>query len=333
MIGRFRRLVALAALGGLSLLFPAVGAEARPFAFSMEAISMDEEDPHRNRVGRLIWRGGFALTAAEKKFGGFSGLAISADGDVLTMVSDAGLWMRARPLLDGRGNFRGLESAAIGRLRGPDGSLLLRNHDRDAESVDILPDGLLVSFEQRHRLWLYRGRDNPLFYRPREIPAPSMLSRAHPNQGIEAIVRLADGKLVALAEGFPLGAGDLLGWVRNNDRPDGTWREFTYRRHRLYRPTGATLLPNGDVLLLERRFTWLGGFAARLATLKAADIKPGATLEARPLAEFDSAPLAENFEGLAAYRGPGGRTFVYMMSDDNFNILQRTLLVMFELVD
>jgi len=84
------------------------------------------------------------------------------------------------------------------------------------------------------------------------------------------------------------------------------------------------------MLLVERRFTWAGGFAARLATLPAPAI---AVLEAKRLAEFDASPLAENFEGVAARRDVAGRTLIYMVSDDNFNFLQRTLLVMFELVD
>jgi len=36
-------------------------------------------------------------------------------------------------------------------------------------------------------------------------------------------------------------------------------------------------------------------------------------------------------EGVAARRGPDGETLVYLISDDNFHILQRTLLLMFAL--
>ncbi len=238
-----------------------------------------------------------------------------------------------RARYDRDGNFAAIDSTVVGLLCGPDGSASADKRNRDAESIHPVPGGFAVSFEQRHRLWIYRGRNNPFFYRPQEIRLPRILERAHPNQGVEALVRLADGRYVGLAEGFPLGAGDLLGWVRDSDRPDAEWREFTYRRHRLFRPSGAALLPNGDVVLVERRFTWVGGFAARIATLKSTEIRPGATLAARPIAEFDRAPLAENFEGIAARGDSDGRTFIYMVSDDNFNFLQRTLLVMFELLD
>ncbi len=38
-------------------------------------------------------------------------------------------------------------------------------------------------------------------------------------------------------------------------------------------------------------------------------------------------------EGIAARRGPGGETLIYLISDDNFHPWQRTLLLMFELAE
>ena len=39
----------------------------------------------------------------------------------------------------------------------------------------------------------------------------------------------------------------------------------------------------------------------------------------------------DNMEGLAVRQDADGRVFAYLVSDDNFNPLQRTLLFMFEL--
>jgi hypothetical protein len=310
---------------------------SRPLVLSLDAISLDDEDPERTRIGRLVWRGGFAITAPDVKFGGLSGLSVSPDGKILSMVSDAGSWIRMHAGYDTDGNLQTLDKASIGQLRAPLGAVVAHKNGGDAESLESVPGGLAVSFEHNHRLWIYRGPPgpfaNPFAARPQEILYPPILGRAHPNQGVETLVRLGDGRLVAIAEGFPLGTGDLLGWVRQDDRPATPWREFRYRRNLLFRPTGAAVLPDGDMLLVERRFTWAGGFAARLATLPASAIRPGAVLEAKRLAEFDASPLAENFEGVAARRDVAGRTLIYMVSDDNFNFLQRTLLVMFELVD
>ena len=308
-------------------------AMARPLVLSLEPIALDDEDPERTRIGRLVWRGGFALTSPDANFGGLSVLAVSPDGKTLSMVSDAGRWIRMRAGYDADGNLRTLDKASMGQLRGPLGAVASDKNGGDAESLDSVPGGLAVSFEHNHRLWIYRGAPNPFAARPQEILYPLILGRAHPNQGVETLARLGDGRLVAIAEGFPLGNGNLLGWVRQDDRPATPWRQFSYRRNLLFRPTGAAVLPDGDLLLVERRFTWVGGFAARLAILPVATIRPGAVLEARPVAEFDRAPLAENFEGVAVRRNAKGRTLIYMVSDDNFTALQRTLLVMFELVD
>jgi hypothetical protein len=38
----------------------------------------------------------------------------------------------------------------------------------------------------------------------------------------------------------------------------------------------------------------------------------------------------DNMEGLAVRRGPKGETLLYILSDDNYSPLQRTLLLMFE---
>ena len=190
-----------------------------------------------------------------------------------------------------------------------------------------------MGFEHDHRLWLYRASPHPFAARPTRIGLPSLLARGHPNQAIEALARLPDGRLVVFAEAFPRGNADLLGWVRADDTPGSQWQEFRYRRNLLYRPTGAAVLPDGNLLLVERRFTWVGGFAARLSTIDASAIKPGAVLESKELAVFEPPLLVDNFEGVDVRRDASGRTMIYMVSDDNFTILQRTLLVMFELAD
>ena len=71
----------------------------------------------------------------------------------------------------------------------------------------------------------------------------------------------------------------------------------------------------------------------RLLRLDAAAVGRGATLRPVEIARFGSAPTVDNFEGLAVRRDERGRLLVYMISDDNFNGFQRTLLMQFELVD
>ena len=83
--------------------------------------------------------------------------------------------------------------------------------------------------------------------------------------------------------------------------------------------------------MLERRFTLRDGVAVRIRRINRADILPGADLDPDLVAEFRAPIAVDNFEGIAVRQGPRGATLIYIISDDNLNPLQRTLLMIFEL--
>ena len=66
-------------------------------------------------------------------------------------------------------------------------------------------------------------------------------------------------------------------------------------------------------------------------TVPAAQLKPGRTVQAEELARLHVPYAVDNLEGLYATRGPRGETLLWLMSDNNFNPLQRTILLLFEL--
>ena len=105
---------------------------------------------------------------------------------------------------------------------------------------------------------------------------------------------------------------------------------MTYATSGGFKPTGATTLPGGDVLVLERHYPPIG---ARIRRLAKATLVPGAMLEAEEIARLEGSLTVDNMEGIDARRGPGGETLVYILSDDNDNPLQRTYLLMFELIE
>ena len=80
--------------------------------------------------------------------------------------------------------------------------------------------------------------------------------------------------------------------------------------------------------VLERRVS-LAGLAARIVALDTADIRPGARLVGRELGTLAPPAMSENFEGIAARRAPDGGVLLYLLSDDNFVPLLRTLLLQF----
>jgi len=69
-----------------------------------------------------------------------------------------------------------------------------------------------------------------------------------------------------------------------------------------------------------------------LRHVSASQLHEGVRLEGEVLANLSFMDASiDNMEGVAVRRGPKGETLLYMVSDDNFSPLQRTLLLMFEL--
>jgi hypothetical protein len=220
-------------------------------------------------------------------------------------------------------------------LHGPGGAHLRGKGASDSESLARLPDGaLLVAFERDHRIWRYPAGDNPLAGHPEALPVPEALRTLRSNSGIEALAILApgehggecDGALLAIAEGRKEEAASPAFLWR-----DGAWSELTYPRIPGFRPTGATTLPGGDLLVIERSYNILDGVAIRFQQIPASQIRPGATLVGETLAVLRAPLTLDNLEGVTAHRTPSGETLVYLISDDNFNSFQRTLLLVFAL--
>lgn len=308
----------------LALLAPGAASAAEPLELSSRQVHLNTEDRTVVRVGALRWRGGIEIFSKDEDFGGLSGLLVSADRARLTMVSDRGRWITARLVYDAEGWLAGVAGGRIGALAGPDGKRLKGKRHKDAESLAALSDGsLLVSFEHEHRILRYpRAFARP----PAVLDPPPDLPDLPNNKGLEALVVLDGGRLLGITQGRDKDE-DIAAFLRQ----DGRWSRLSYPKHGEFKPTGATVLPDGDLLVLERRFTWLGGPAARLVVVEAKQVRPGAVLEGREIAEIRLPYTVDNMEGIAARRGPKGETLIYLLSDDNFSALQRTLLLMFAL--
>ena len=55
-------------------------------------------------------------------------------------------------------------------------------------------------------------------------------------------------------------------------------------------------------------------------------------VDGRSMFEADLGYQIDNMEAIAVHRTPGGETIVTMVSDDNFSIIQRNLLLQFAIV-
>jgi hypothetical protein len=111
------------------------------------------------------------------------------------------------------------------------------------------------------------------------------------------------------------------------------FEELSYRPSEGFRVSDCAALKNGDVIFLERRYVPLGILFARLKLIKATNIRPGNKLAGEELLRLEYPLEVDNFEGVAVAEDPIKGTLIYLVSDDNYNVFQRTLLLQFRLID
>jgi hypothetical protein len=299
-----------------------------PIAITARAVPLDASDPKRETVGRLRYLGGLELDSLNGRFGGMSSLKWR-DG-LLHAVSDIGDWFTILPVERG-GRLTGARVTTAGDLLAADGSELQGYLNGDAEG--LAPDGdggWLVSFEHEHKLLRYvrlgaLAQDSGM--NPVELFGP-----LESNNGIEAIARrngrtflCAERLATQAAANCQLRTAGGIEQVRLTG-PEGLDPETAF-------PVDADFAADGTLYVLFR--SWSGGSdnrAAIIARSPAGEVSTIATF-VRPL-------TLDNYEGLAL-REEGGRTFLYIVSDENFRqyneparpeTWQHTYLMKFELL-
>lgn len=136
------------------------------------------------------------------------------------------------------------------------------------------------------------------------------------------------GTLIAISERGLDKTGNLRAFLIGGPTP-GT---FSIKRIENFDVSDAALLPSGDLLVLERSFSWPEGLLVLIRRIKIADVRPGAVVDGPVLFEADLGFEIDNMEGLAVHQTTAGEIVLTMISDDNFSPLQRTELLQFTLV-
>jgi len=200
------------------------------------------------------------------------------------------------------------------------------------ERANDLHGAVAVSFERDVRVWRYdlsRGLDA----KPTGVPIGNWVKALHDNQQLEAITLFKPDTLLAFGEMKVNPGEDIPGAMEsypNSGKPPAS-RMLTVVPHEPFAITSAANAPDGGIYLLERRFSFLGGVGMELRHIAADEIHEGARMKGEVLAtlSFQDANI-DNMEGIAVRRGPKGETLLYILSDDNYSPLERTLLLMFE---
>jgi hypothetical protein len=288
----------------------------------------------------LTLLGALKLSSADDRFGGFSGIAVSGDGRTLLAVSDQSWWLKG-DLQYTDGKLSGLANARMAPLAGPDGRRAKQKRMQDAEALVALtpkgPDGpVAVGFERVPRVQRHAPGKDGFPGRAEVVRMPRDADGGPENEELEALGVLnagpSRGRYIALSEGTLTADGSAAkGWVfGGKDKPFA----FSVKIDGTFRITDLAVLPEGDILLLERSFaapSWLPGMSVRL--VRAADIMPGAVIAPEPLFKAQvPAAMVDNMEGLAVWRTPSGERRLLVMSDDNYaRDRQSTILVEFAL--
>ena len=149
-------------------------------------------------------------------------------------------------------------------------------------------------------------------------------SRSLPcNQGLEALVFVPKGlplggTLIAISERGLDAAGNISGFLIGGPSPGG----FAVKRSASYDVSDAALLPGGDLLLLERKFSWTSGSACpHTAHRRLARSSRVRLVDGPVLFEADLGYEIDNMEGLSVHRNAGGETVLTLISDDNFSLI------------
>ena len=200
----------------------------------------------------------------------------------------------------------------------------------DAEALARAPDGsFLIAFEGFHRIWRYPPPPATFDSLPTPVPVPPELAKAPFNGGLECTTVMPDGKILAVTEEYANPDATFKGWLLEDDR----FAEVSYLPSAGFQASDCAALKNGDVIFLERRYVPLGILFARLKLVKGVNIRPGAKLAGEELLRLEYPLEVDNFEGVAVQEDPVNGTTIYLVSDDNYNLFQRTLLLQFRLID
>lgn len=317
---------ALAAAYAVLLAFTGPSAraqtEARAIVVEATVLPLVPERPKDRRTGALTYAGGLQLTSpGTEGFGGLSGLDVMPDGRFVSQ-SDAGDLLTGRIVLDRRGRLTGVADTAWAKLTDETGEPYRGAKDlADSEDITFLPGGgFAVSFEQYPRVEAYRGTGPA-----RRLGVPAESASFPPNLGLEALTVWTDAqgrqRLVEGSEDGRAWSCDMEGQdcVQILDPAvDGLDKDFSL--------TGLDALPDGGgMVAVYRAFDLLRGTRCMVVWFQ-----PDAPRKLTELARIAPPYTIDNMEGIAALRNRDGSIRLYLVSDDNLNKIQRTVLLAFD---
>jgi hypothetical protein len=294
---------------------------AQRLVIASTPVMLDSSDPKRRQLGRLTYLGGWHLTSAARVFGGLS--AIDVNANQITAVSDVGAIIRFRFGRFGAASDAQLVPVPIGC--GPTKA----KTDNDTES--------LAHDSARKNWWIGTEYRNTICKTDADFTvgrfvAPHAMANWPKKRGPETLFQLNDGRLLTIAEQGPDQGALRPALLFSGDPTDTNVQimPLSYRPPEGFDPTDATQLPDGRILVLNRRFSLPALFTGQLVLIDKPIFSKGAILSGQVIARFESPVITDNFEGISVST-ENGRTIVWIVSDNNYMRWERTLVLKFAL--
>lgn len=339
MTGSRRRALALliASIGviGSFALAHALLYAAAPTRIEIDATpitSFDNREPSQIRFGALEFRGGLVLTSRNPAFGGISGIHVEPDGEHFIAITDKGSWLRGRIVYQ-NGRPARIADAEMAPILGSDGRPLAARGWFDTESLTERDGVFYIGIERVEQIVRLDYRRDGFKARAEPIKVPADFKSFRYNRSLECLAAPPQGsplagELIVVTERSLDAGGNLRSFLLDGDRVT----RFSVKRTDDFDVSDCAILPPGDLLLLERRFSLMRGVAMRIRRLPLASLRADALVDGRPIIEADLGYQIDNMEGIAVHRTASGETIITLVSDDNFSIIQRSLLLQFAVV-
>ena len=306
----------------------AIDVRARPIA------SFDPRDRSHVRFGSLEYRSGLVLTSGFHGFGGLSAIRfLDPKGERFVSLSDKGTWFTGRIVYSGR-EMIGLADVEAAPMLGPDGRPITTRGWFDSESLAFDGEIAYVGLERVNQALRFDFAKGATRSRGVVVPLPPAAKKLPFNKGLEALVFVPKGMglagtLIAISERGLDASGNLIAFLVGGPTPG----QFAVRRSEDFDVSDAVLLASGDLLILERKFSLLAGVGIRIRRIPLKSVMPGAIVDGPSIFNADLGEEIDNMEGIDAHVTDEGDTVLTMVSDDNFSLIQRTLLLQFTLVE
>ncbi len=258
----------------------------------------------------------YAWSNADDNFGGFSSLHLYEDGKTFLMTTDQGLFYSG--VIKRRGfKIIGVGQQKLTQIKDTKGRPVNGKKLSDSEGIAIRSNGrIYVSFERYHRVWTYRDTTSEAAWLPRHPDFKKLQN----NSSLEALAIDAKGRLYALPERSGALSKPFPVYRYNGKEWD---KSLSIPRRGEFLVVGADFGPDGKFYLLERHFKKPIGVYSRVRrfSLTSSGFTEEETIITSSLNQHD------NLEGISVWRDDQDKIRITLVSDDNFNFIQRTELV------